>query len=278
MADPATDQPDVDLSTKSDMRTLLICHDDAPLDYDGMTRWLASFSNLVGVVRLKERPEAVSRRIKRELKRIGPLRFVDVLAFRFYYKFRHAKADAQWNNDELARIQKRFPAIDAPSIETHTPNTPEAENFIRETTPDVIIARSKFMLNKRIFKLAKTGTFVMHPGICPEYRNAHGCFWALANDDTEKVGLTLLKIDEGIDTGPNYGYFTYDYDSAGESHIRIQDRCVTENYDELAKKLVAVHKGEAKPIDTTGRSSGTWGQPWMTKYIKWKRKARQAKS
>jgi len=36
----------------------------------------------------------------------------------------------------------------------------------------------------------------MHPGICPEYRNSHGCFWALANDDPERVGVTLLQIDK----------------------------------------------------------------------------------
>ena len=39
------------------------------------------------------------------------------------------------------------------------------------------------------------GTFVMHPGICPEYRNAHGCFWALANRDLARVGMTLLRAD-----------------------------------------------------------------------------------
>ena len=51
----------------------------------------------------------------------------------------------------------------------------------------------------------------MHPGICPEYRNAHGCFWALANRDLNKVGMTLLRIDKGVDTGPTFGYYTYPY-------------------------------------------------------------------
>src|SRR5436309_328007 len=31
--------------------------------------------------------------------------------------------------------------------------------------------------------LPARGTFVLHTGICPEYRNAHGCFWALARSE-----------------------------------------------------------------------------------------------
>jgi hypothetical protein len=38
------------------MRTLLICHDDAALDRDGLARWLASFSTLTGIHVLREPP------------------------------------------------------------------------------------------------------------------------------------------------------------------------------------------------------------------------------
>lgn len=36
------------------MRTVLICHDGAQLDEAVLTRWLASFSSLVGVVVIEE--------------------------------------------------------------------------------------------------------------------------------------------------------------------------------------------------------------------------------
>jgi methionyl-tRNA formyltransferase len=113
----------------------------------------------------------------------------------------------------------------------------------------------------------------MHPGICPEYRNAHGCFWALANGDLERVGMTLLKIDAGIDTGPVYGYFTYPYDEVHDSHLVIQRRMMLENLDAIAQKLCDIHAGRAQPIDTSERSSAEWGQPWLTAYFRWKRQA-----
>jgi len=36
------------------MKTLLICHEDAPLDRIAMPRWLGSFSTLTGVVVIRE--------------------------------------------------------------------------------------------------------------------------------------------------------------------------------------------------------------------------------
>ena len=80
----------------------------------------------------------------------------------------------------------------------------------------------------------------MHPGVCPEYRNAHGCFWALANGDAERVGMTLLKVDAGVDTGPVYGYYGCRYDESRDSHVVIQSRVVFDNLDTLRAKLSAM--------------------------------------
>ncbi len=262
---PATGRP----------RVVLICHHDAPLDTEGLRRWLGSFCDVTGVVVINETSDAVKRRVKREYQRLGPLRFADVLAFRLYYKLRLAASDAAWTRTELTRLQARFPEIAAPRLDTASPNSPQAEAFIRDARPDIIIARSKFMLSKRIFQLASRATLVMHPGICPEYRNAHGCFWALANDDTSRVGLTLLAIDEGIDTGPVYGYYSYAFDERTETHHRIQQRCLFENLDAVADRMLEIHRGTAERVDTSGRQSAVWGQPWMTRYVAWKRRVRR---
>jgi methionyl-tRNA formyltransferase len=114
----------------------------------------------------------------------------------------------------------------------------------------------------------------MHPGICPEYRNSHGCFWALANDDLKNVGMTLLRIDKGIDTGPIYGYYTCDFDELKESHVVIQARVVIENLERIKEKIIEIDDGRAVPISTVGRKSAVWGQPWLTSYVRWKHHAK----
>lgn len=258
------------------MRTLLICHENEPLSRFGMAGWLASFSDLVGIIELHEPKGRFMKRVQREVKRVGALRFLDVVAFRFYYRFLLAEQDREWEKKELARLTKLYPLPDEGTevLQIGSPNAPEAEAFIREKAPDIMVARCKALLKESVFTIPTRGTYVMHPGVCPEYRNAHGCFWALANDDLKKVGMTLLKIDTGVDTGPVHEYYSYDFDEVNESHHVVQQRVVFENLDAMEKKFAEIQAGEATTIDTTGRPSGVWGQPWLSRYLSWKRKAK----
>jgi hypothetical protein len=257
------------------MRTLLICHEDAPLDSVVLARWLASFSTLAGVLVIAEKGSRKLRRARREIGRVGLLRFLDVMAFRIYYRLFLAQSDRRWESARIEELTRRYPAVDVPRLVTESPNSPEAERFITMAAPDIVIARCKVLLQERIFSIPARGTLVMHPGICPEYRNAHGCFWALARGDFGRVGMTLLRVDRGIDSGSVYGYFSYPYDSYAESHIVIQNRVVLDNLDAIAGVLQAVGAGTAPAVDTSGRDSAVWGHPWLTRYVRWKLRARR---
>jgi Methionyl-tRNA formyltransferase len=259
------------------LKTVLICHREEELNRAGLPRWLSSFTQLCGVVVLEEDSKPLRQRIRREIRRVGWFRFLDVLAFRVYYRLFLAAADRRAEGQLLDRVSKHYnpPPENTPTLHVRNPNRPEVEEFIRGAAPDLLIARCKFLLQERIFTLPAWGTFVMHPGICPEYRNAHGCFWALARRDLDKVGMTLLKIDKGVDTGPVYGYYSYPFDERRESHVLIQLRTVFENLDIIASKLVEIGNGMATPIDTSGRTSAVWGQPWLTRYLSWKWHARK---
>ncbi len=260
------------------MRTLLICHEDDILNREGLARWLASFSTLSGVVVLREPPSRLRRRWRREITRVGVLRFLDVVAFRLHYSLFQASVDRQWTERCMVGLRAQFPASTAPELISESPNSAEVERFIRQSAPDLVIARCKTLLAPRIFTIPPQGTFVMHPGICPQYRNAHGCFWALAHGDTGNVGMTLLRIDEGVDTGPVYGWFRYQGDEALDSHIVIQHRVVFDHLDAIAARLRAIVGGQASPETTAGLPSATWGQPWLTAYWRWKRRASRSKA
>jgi hypothetical protein len=259
-------------------RVALICHHDAPLHFDGVARWLASWAELVGVVVVREPDDLRWKRVKRERRRVGLLRLADVLAFRAFYRLTLAATDEAWKASRLEELRRRFPDVQgesAPRIETRSPNSAEAEAFLREARPDIVLALCKNILKESVFTIPTHGTFVCHPGICPEYRNAHGCFWALANDDLTRVGMTLLRIDRGIDTGPMLGYFTYPFDEVRESHIVIQNRVFLDNLDAVAATLSRVMVAEPTPIPAAGRTSREWGQPWLTRYLRWKRHAKR---
>jgi hypothetical protein len=254
------------------LRTLLICHADARLDCEGLARWLASFSDLAGMVILHGTRRQLWQRARREFRRAGALRFLDVLAFRLYYKLALERRDRDWESQALAGLCSLYPPLTEQTKVLHAqnPNTGAVQSFIREVRPNLIVARCKNLLKPDVFEIPGLGTFVMHPGVCPEYRNAHGCFWALARNDLENVGMTLLKIDAGIDTGPVYGDFRSDFDEQNESHIVIQHRMVFDNLAALGELFREIASGEARRIPTAGRKSRNWGQPWLTEYLKWR--------
>jgi hypothetical protein len=250
------------------MRTLMICHEDAALDREGLVRWLGSFSTVAGVLVIREPQTRRRKRIAREVKRVGLWRFADVLAFRAWYRVAHAAADRRWETQQLDALRSRFhESPPARECVVSSPNGADAAAFIRACAPDLVIARCKTLLREQIFTIPSLGTYVMHPGICPEYRNAHGCFWARAAGDADNVGMTLLRIDRGVDTGPVFGYFRVTCEPT-ESHVVTQHRVVLDHLDAIRDRLAVIASGTAKAIETTGRHSATWGQPWLSAYIR----------
>lgn len=200
------------------------------------------------------------------------------MAFRGYARLCLAAQDAAWREDAIRRLRARYPADleSVPRIVVSSPNAEPAREFLARLRPDVAIARCKIILKPEVLALPRAGTFVLHPGICPEYRNAHGCFWALVNRDLERVGMTLLRANAGIDTGPVFLHAGCDIDEVHESHTVIQHRVVLENLDAIGRILISLSRGEAvATIPTSGRRSATWGQPRLSAYLRWKLAARQ---
>ncbi len=253
------------------MKTILVCHSGSKLTRIAFMRWLASFTDLVGVVEIQEKGGRAKQRIRAEIKRTGLLRFIfDVIPYRIYSHIFDRAIDNIWEQDKINEICNMYPEVFPEVLTTNSPNSIETKDFISRLAPDMVIARCKTLIKKEIFELPEDGTFVLHPGMCPEYRNAYGCFWALANNEPGKVAMTLLKIDAGVDTGPVFGYYTYAFDAVKETPAIIHNRVVYDNLEALRKKILEIHNGHAETIDTSDRESHVWGQPWLSRYLRLK--------
>lgn len=258
--------------------TVLLCHAEEPLHTEGIARWLHATSDLRGIVRIHDSRRTFWRRVRREWRRSGTLGMLDVLAFRVWYRLERGAYDAAWERRTLDALRRRWPAApdDVPVLDVASPNSKECEAFLRERAPDAVIALCKHILQPRIFEIPRAGTLILHDGIAPEYRNAHGCFWAMANGDDDRVGLTVLRADRGIDTGPIFGYLRYPYDARRESYVEISNRVLLDNLDELAALVRRIVAGEAQPVPVSGRASGVWGQPHLSSYLRLERRLRRA--
>lgn len=73
---------------------------------------------------------------------------------------------------------------------------------IREKRPDLIVVVAfGQILRKRLLEIPSWGVLNIHASLLPAYRGAAPITWAIINEEP-KTGLTVMHMDEGLDTGP----------------------------------------------------------------------------
>lgn len=84
-------------------------------------------------------------------------------------------------------------------------NGPDGEALVRDFAPDLILsARFSLIFKRNVFNLPRFGTYNVHPGALPRYAGLFAPFRCLV-EGTDRIGCTLHKVDDGIDTGPVVG-------------------------------------------------------------------------
>ena len=79
---------------------------------------------------------------------------------------------------------------------------PEVREAYLELKPDLaILAFVTDIIPQTLLNIPTAGTICYHPSLLPKHRGASGINWAVIQGDT-RTGLTILWVDEGIDTGP----------------------------------------------------------------------------
>jgi len=73
---------------------------------------------------------------------------------------------------------------------------------VRELSPDVaVVAAYGKILPRELLEVAGHGCINVHASLLPRFRGAAPIQWAIASGDN-RSGVCLMKMDEGLDTGP----------------------------------------------------------------------------
>lgn len=80
--------------------------------------------------------------------------------------------------------------------------TKEIRDELIASQPDIIlVAAFGKILRRPLLEAPKFGCLNAHAGLLPAYRGAAPVNWSLVRGETES-GVTIIRMDEGIDTGP----------------------------------------------------------------------------
>jgi methionyl-tRNA formyltransferase len=99
-------------------------------------------------------------------------------------------------------VKLRALELGLPVVQPAKIRTPEFAAFVREAEADValVIAYGR-ILPPVVLTAPRRGCLNLHASILPRYRGAAPITWAIADGQAE-TGISLMAMDEGMDTGP----------------------------------------------------------------------------
>ena len=122
----------------------------------------------------------------------------------------------------------------------------EAYDYFRRTAPDavVVIAYGQ-IIPQRLIEISRLGWINLHASLLPEYRGAAPIQRAIANGET-RTGLTTMKIDAGLDTGPILLQSETQI-GADETAPELSARLAEAGAPLVAETLLKLDRGEIAP-------------------------------
>lgn len=80
-------------------------------------------------------------------------------------------------------------------------NDYECQIEVRSKNPDLVLVYGSGILKAETIEAFGGNIYNIHSSILPYYRNVHSDFWAYMDNRKELIGVTVFKLESGIDTG-----------------------------------------------------------------------------
>ncbi len=159
-------------------------------------------------------------------------------------------------------VRERAEALGIPVLTPQRLTLPEEQERFRSLRADlVVLAAYGLLLPPPFLFEPRHGAVNIHPSLLPRHRGAAPVAAAILAGDTE-TGVTLMTMDEGLDTGPVLA--TQNYPLNGDERTpALTERLFGLGCELLAEVLPRYVEGEVEPVPQTGE--GATYTPRMTK-------------
>src|SRR5581483_5978718 len=160
---------------------------------------------------------------------------------------------------KAAALQQNLPVL-----QPERARNPDFINQLRQLQPDLIVVVAYGqILPREILDLPRFGCLNVHTSLLPKYRGAAPIQWAILDDEPE-TGVTIMKMDAGLDTGDILTQRTTPIRSEDDSRT-LHDRLASLGA-ELLVPTIRDHtaarippKAPVTPARSPGRTAGSTG-------------------
>jgi len=146
--------------------------------------------------------EAVHREkmLRYRVKKLGRLTVARQLAFAAYDRAVIRPRSRSQIDTLLADHDDSPPDPRLRCVDVETVNSEAVRDTLREAAPGCVVVSGTGIIGKKT--LAVVPTFInIHAGITPRYRGVHGGYWAIVEGRPDLAGVTVHRVDPGVDTG-----------------------------------------------------------------------------
>src|SRR5579885_229031 len=212
-----------------------------------------------------EKPESRSTFLKRRLKKLGAMTVAGQLGFQLLLSPWLA-----WRAAERIReIKQQFGLNTLPvdGIDVRSVNADETITAIQNIRPAVIVLAGTRIVSRQFIQSVGCPLLNIHAGITPLYRGVHGAYCALVDKRADLCGVTVHRVDAGIDTGDVLAQAVFRPD-ARDNFATYRWIQLGMGLQHLAKVIPEVIRGTSqsrKPLvaDSKLRTHPTiWGYAW----------------
>lgn len=137
---------------------------------------------------------ARTKKIKRMLKKNGMSALVNMAALIIYDRFMTNKMRNLIAKDYSYPSSNQYYNID-------DVNEEKCIQICNQIGPDLIMIYGSGILKSNTIEMLKGNIYNIHSSVLPHYRNVHSDFWAYAHHEYNKIGVTIFKLNAGIDMG-----------------------------------------------------------------------------
>jgi methionyl-tRNA formyltransferase len=217
---------------------------------------------------IREEKPARAGFLKRRIKKLGfstvfgqllfSAAIVPVIA---YQSRRRMQQILSSNNLDTSEIPSGK-VIDVPSV-----NSDLTISELKRLSPTVVVVNGTRIIQEKVLQCVDAVFLNTHAGITPMYRGVHGGYWALACGDAGNCGVTIHKVDKGIDTGSIIAQATIAprAQDTFATYPLLQTASAVPLLKQAAKDALAGHISAVAPRSS---KSQLWTHPTALQYLK----------